>query len=250
MTQLTFLWAEPPARTSPSPGLERVLLETEALLPSNLCILLDEFVPVGWFGKTSPASCRSTNERLEPSSGSWGNAGMGSPTGFLTLSISEFHSAAVASSLSDILETGDLPQRYFLSPKACAGILRRAEKRGKELPLALREALTANGGRAGIGVGAVAFHENQRAELTTSDTAGSLKVGGGKPGQGYPALQSGMSVRRLTPRECERLQGFPNGYTAIAKAADGPRYRALGNSMAVPCMRWLGERIQLVEAML
>jgi hypothetical protein len=57
---------------------------------------------------------------------------------------------------------------------------------------------------------AVAFHENQRAEVTTNDTAGALKNGGGgKPAQGYSAVQTGMSVRRLTPRECERLQGFP-----------------------------------------
>jgi DNA (cytosine-5)-methyltransferase 1 len=56
--------------------------------------------------------------------------------------------------------------------------------------------------------------------------------------------------RRLTPREYERLQGFPDDYTLIPyrrKAAedcpDGPRYKAIGNSMAVPCMRWIGERI-------
>lgn len=56
-------------------------------------------------------------------------------------------------------------------------------------------------------------------------------------------------VRRLTPRECERLQGFPEDYTLIPakKSADGPRYKALGNSMAVPVMRWIGERIQMVE---
>jgi len=52
-----------------------------------------------------------------------------------------------------------------------------------------------------------------------------------------------VAVRRLTPRECERLQGFPDDYTAIPKAADGPRYKALGNSMAVPVMAWIGERI-------
>ena len=63
-----------------------------------------------------------------------------------------------------------------------------------------------------------------------------------------------MSVRRLTPTECERLQGFPDGWTQVAwkgKAAsecpDGPRYKALGNSMAVNCMRWIGARIQAVE---
>jgi DNA (cytosine-5)-methyltransferase 1 len=61
------------------------------------------------------------------------------------------------------------------------------------------------------------------------------------------AVQSGWCVRRLTPRECERLQGFPDDYTAIPKAADGPRYKSLGNSMAGNVMRWLGYRIQLVE---
>jgi hypothetical protein len=70
---------------------------------------------------------------------------MGSLTGFLTLSTLEFPSAAVASSLSDILETGDVPQRYFLSATACRGILRRAEKRGKQLPPSLRAALEAVG---------------------------------------------------------------------------------------------------------
>ncbi len=57
-----------------------------------------------------------------------------------------------------------------------------------------------------------------------------------------------MAVRRLTPTECERLQGFPDGYTNIKeKCPDGPRYKALGNSMAVPVMHWIGKRIQMVE---
>jgi DNA (cytosine-5)-methyltransferase 1 len=182
--------------------------------------------------------------------------------------------------------------------------------------------LTPNGGRAGIGVGAVAvpiqsvqsvrekkqngigigadgdemftltkrdqhavaFHQNVRSEVRITEVMGALNTGGGKPGQGYPAVAfrtnqtgaqgpvhsveltdtlaqdhppavgSGMSVRRLTPVECERLQGFPDDYTLITyrkkPAADGPRYRALGNSMAVPCMKWLGERIAMVEELL
>ena len=64
-----------------------------------------------------------------------------------------------------------------------------------------------------------------------------------------------MTVRRLTPRECERLQGFPDDYTLIpwrkkaaADCPDGPRYKALGNSMAVNCMEWIGERIAAFEA--
>jgi DNA (cytosine-5)-methyltransferase 1 len=64
---------------------------------------------------------------------------------------------------------------------------------------------------------------------------------------------SSMQVRRLTPVECERLQGFPDNYTNIpwrksAESPDGPRYKALGNSMAVPVMRWIGKRIAKVDA--
>lgn len=58
----------------------------------------------------------------------------------------------------------------------------------------------------------------------------------------------GYIVRRLTPTECERLQGFPDGWTDIRDSTpDAPRYKALGNSMAVPVMRWIGERIEMVE---
>ena len=63
-------------------------------------------------------------------------------------------------------------------------------------------------------------------------------------------VQQSMQVRRLTPRECERLQGFPDDYTLIpwckkpaSECPDGPRYKALGNSLAVPVVRWIGERI-------
>jgi len=65
-----------------------------------------------------------------------------------------------------------------------------------------------------------------------------------------PALFNNMAVRRLTPVECERLQGFPDNYTNIKeKCPDGARYKALGNSMAVPVMRWIGERINSYETM-
>jgi DNA (cytosine-5)-methyltransferase 1 len=72
----------------------------------------------------------------------------------------------------------------------------------------------------------------------------------------HAAVVQTMSVRRLTPTECERLQGFPDGWTAIpwknrpvSECPDGPRYRALGNSMAVNVMRWIGRRIELVDAL-
>ncbi|HDS4485643.1 TPA: phage N-6-adenine-methyltransferase [Enterobacter hormaechei subsp. steigerwaltii] len=136
-----------------------------------------------------------------------------------------------------------------------------------------------------------AFAENSRGEIRLEDgnggITGCLSTGGGKPGQGTPAIciqhasigrhdaagpqgkgyqedvaftqdsrsfadvvQYGMQVRRLTPIECERLQGFPDNHTLIGwrgknadECPDGPRYKAIGNSMAVPVMRWIGERI-------
>ncbi|WP_413496399.1 phage N-6-adenine-methyltransferase [Morganella psychrotolerans] len=135
------------------------------------------------------------------------------------------------------------------------------------------------------------FAENSQGEVRLQNgdgqITGPLSTGGGKPGQGYPAIavagniigrspdnggngngfdESGVSytltktdahaistqniVRRLTPVECERLQGFQDFHTRIswrgkdaADCPDGPRYRAIGNSMAVPVMRWIGERI-------
>ena len=83
-----------------------------------------------------------------------------------------------------------------------------------------------------------------------NDTAQALRAGAE---YNYQFARVAMQVRRLTPTECERLQGFPDGYTNIPwrkkdEAPDGPRYKALGNSMAVPCMKWIGERIQAATA--
>lgn len=70
---------------------------------------------------------------------------------------------------------------------------------------------------------------------------GSQSVGEGK------VLSDGSQVRRLTPVECERLQGFPDNYTKLGDTKDTPRYKALGNSMAVPVMRWIGRRMEQVD---
>ena len=92
-------------------------------------------------------------------------------------------------------------------------------------------------------------------ELTASvDLAGTIQRGG-DGGRHDGVMTPAMAVRRLTPVECERLQGFPDGYTQIAwrrspeaNCPDGPRYKALGNSMATPVMRWIGERIKQQES--
>ncbi len=146
--------------------------------------------------------------------------------------------------------------------------------------------ITPNGGRGGIGVGAiahafdarqsdviqygdrtgpldtdghsvaVAFTQNQRDEVREVGVVGALAAEPGMKQQTYLATgATPMQVRRLTPRECERLQGFPDDYTAIpwrgkpaSDCPDGPRYKALGNSMAVPVMRWIGERIETIDS--
>jgi site-specific DNA-cytosine methylase len=89
-----------------------------------------------------------------------------------------------------------------------------------------------NSGPAGLGVS-----DGPSYTLTKTDTHG---------------VMHGMQVRRLTPVECERLQGFPDGYTNIPwrgnpESPDGPRYKALGNSWAVPCAAWIGKQIHNLD---
>lgn len=145
MTQSTF-WPEAPlARPFPSPASEAEWMTLVADWPLLFPQLLAATVPDGSSGRTSLAYChRDEAGILAPSSGRWLNSGMAAPTECWTLSTSESPSDAVACSLSDTLETGAVQQRYFLSAKACAGILRRAEKRGKELPRMLEMALRLN----------------------------------------------------------------------------------------------------------
>lgn len=144
MTQLTFLSEEPPANRSASRDFGRDLMTHAATSCSPILPSLHDISPDGWLGRTSPAYCPATEEGiLAPSSGRWGNSGMGSPTECWTLNTSEWPKDAAVCSLSDTLETGDVPHRFFLSAKACQGILRRAEKRGKNLPTDLRLALEA-----------------------------------------------------------------------------------------------------------
>ncbi|MFG6089927.1 Dam family site-specific DNA-(adenine-N6)-methyltransferase [Enterobacter soli] len=92
----------------------------------------------------------------------------------------------------------------------------------------------------GAKAGGIGYAEEQSPTLTSASSGTNLA----------PAVMHGVAVRRLTPIECERLQGFPDNHTMIswrgkdaAECPDGPRYKAIGNSMAVPVMRWIGERI-------
>lgn len=227
--------------------------------------------------------------------------------------------------LSWILED-NAPQKYYLSARACQGILTRASRRGKPLPEVLRQALLdvigggnsytlkIRSGCAGGGKGALVQneksatlstlqdqtlfqpvvydargngdgkivptitgdHENRITDYTAiaierktfneqsfshykeSDKCSTLKAKAGNIGNGSKCLIAEKTirwiVRRLTPVECERLQGFPDNYTNIGdwtdskgkkhKYADSPRYKALGNSIALPQWFWLVQRMR------
>ena len=101
---------------------------------------------------------------------------------------------------------------------------------------------------------AVAYGTDCYNGAITGDIAATLGTPGSSVNASGPTVMQSTAVRRLTPMECERLQGFTDGYTAIPwkkksadQCPDGPRYKALGNSMAVPVMRWIGERIDKVN---
>jgi len=266
----------------------------------------------------------------------------------------DWRNGASVSSLSQILETGPIPRRFYLSSLACRGILRRAEKRGKTLPPSLQAALEATASpelvvlcapQAEITGGGsenlvATFDRQSNCEYGSADLAITVRAGDYKSptdlvatcitgeithalkaegadasedgtGRGNPIVAKTVAlrgrdggataelggevatalrasggggdkahvmvnyaeelygtlsaseggtltqvlpvvtqsaVRRLTPVECERLQGFPENYTNIPwrgkpHSPDGPRYKALGNSWAVPKFTWIGERI-------
>lgn len=252
--------------------------------------------------------------------GHWLIAGWGLdgplPTEFLMHSFGESPSEDVESHLSQILED-TVPLKYYLSEKACKGILRRAKNRGKELPAILKYALQQQAGisteyiitetknkeeqcfciagntigrkeqNGGNGNGwkkdisytlntvdrhAVCFRESSFGGF--KNRVGTLRSSGGALGGGsenlvmdargngngdicptitgdhqncitdYTAICiNKQTVRRLTPLECERLQGFPDRWTDIPGASDTARYKALGNSIALPPWKWVLKRI-------
>jgi DNA (cytosine-5)-methyltransferase 1 len=98
--------------------------------------------------------------------------------------------------------------------------------------------------RAGVGTFACDTYNG----TIQGDVTATITTTGGGVASG-PSVMQNMKVRRLTPMECERLQGFPDNYTNTPTSSDATRYKALGNSMAVPVMKWIGERINEMEKM-
>lgn len=129
-------------------------------------------------------------------------------------------------------------------------------------PASYSQALTGSGNRVSARGGDVIAEpytlairgrpDGHRLEYRQDGTANTLLTpNGGRAGMGVGAIATRWAVRRLTPNECEALQGFPKDYTLVPvgkrMSADGPRYKQLGNSKAVNVVRWIGQRIQAVE---
>lgn len=199
-----------------------------------------------------------------PKSGKWATAGMVGNEGpggafsvphgdCLTLNFGECPNVENVSTLSMILEM-DVPDKYFLSAKACWGIIRRAEQRNKEIPVILKIALLERIAEEASPTlmsqhrPAVVYGYTQSGYGEFKEGVGTLKKSRGAAGGGSETLAVIMEriaaavkyrVRRLTPLECERLDGFPDEWTRYGASgkemSDNARYMALGNSIAVPC---------------
>jgi len=145
--QLTLFAAASPAKTYQLPDAARDWLESEADFGSSSIEFLQSLSQDGLLSRTSPVCYPHQEGQTLPSSfEGWQNSGMACAGGYSTLSMPEYPNDAAVSSLSDILETGVL-QKYFLSARAARGILRRAEKRGRQLPPLLEAALVQTAGQ-------------------------------------------------------------------------------------------------------
>ena len=139
--QLTLFAEGSLAKTYRLPESARVFLESDQDFGSNSIEFLKNLGHDGLLSRTSLACYPATEgPTLPPSFQGWRNAGIGGPTGCLTLSTSEFPRDAAVCSLSEVLQE-DVPSKYYLSPRAARGILRRAEKQGKALLGQLQRAL-------------------------------------------------------------------------------------------------------------
>lgn len=195
---------------------------------------------------------------LQASSLAWKNAGMGGRTGCLTLNISEYPNGR-----RRVFVIGHIDNRTDIATKV---LFEQEEPRiyfeaSEDTKKEIAGTLTTGFGARGFDCDAITNNQfviesyTQGSFAQYKEGVGTLRASGGDFGGGSEAIiKDGYKLRRLTPLECERLQGLPDNYTQIEwrgkpqnECPDSHRYRAIGNSMAVPVMRWIGERIKNIE---
>lgn len=231
------------AKTSAWQVEQRDSLGSDQVCSAKSCGCFPNYVHGGSSLKMSLTCCQSTGEGIwEPLSGRWGNAGTGSLGGYWTLSISESPNVAVACSLSDILEIpGEHLGRFFVSQRGCSFISPQTGAASKK-------------SAGGLELGVISGREQIR--LTRTDPVAALTANGvGTCGPDDNQAQAGhllavdscdeIAVRRITPLECERLQGFRDNWTE--GHAGAARYKMLGNAVAVPVVEWIAKRLVEVD---
>lgn len=136
------------------------------------------------------------------------------------------------------------------SKGGCATVAVAVAVTGEVFHTLRAEGFDASEDGTGRGAGAVAVAYDMQSDALNGAVFPTIQAEGQRTGNRGAGVMVDMAVRRLTPRECERLQGFPDDYTLIpwkrkpaSECPDGPRYKALGNSWAVPCAAWIGRRI-------
>lgn len=162
---------------------------------------------------------------------------------------------------TDLIVTAIDARNHRAQPDGISGPLQAKPNGGQSLnyqnPIAIHAgngadvspSLTSEGADAGEdGNGrhafALAYHENLSGNVAEANTARSLRAGAS---HSYQFAGGTMGVRRLTPTECEALQGFPRDWTLVDGTSDTARYRQLGNAVCVPVAEWIGRRIQEVD---
>lgn len=184
---------------------------------------------------------------------------------YSTLNISECPNNVRESFLSQVLEKNLIPQKYFFEYTGMCRDFGKSAQEEESITSFIEGSfggysqsesagtLRASGGTNGGGSETLIIDTSHANEVIreTKNIVPTLKARMGTGGNNVPMLIDNKRLRKLTPLECERLQGFSDNWTQIAyrgKAAadcpDSPRYKAIGNSWAVPVARWIGERIQ------
>lgn len=145
----------------------------------------------------------------------------------------DWHNPAVLTDDAGCLNPEDPQSKQIFAPDSCGPTLSSGTREGMNIQPSV-----------------LCMSDDNAKAAIDEDMCGSLKVGGSAPS----IAQGRMVVRRLTPMECERLQGFQDDWTRIPyrgkpaeECPDGPRYKAIGNSFAVPVVRWIGERIAMAD---
>ena len=171
---------------------------------------------------------------------------------------------------SECLNPRDGQSQRIYTPDSCAPTICAAEKRSGNVPNVFKWSAGSKAGSMPVAGpedasctldttrgSAVGYTTNQRGEIRRygGDGQSMGAIPASRSGKQMQFIGSAYELRRLTPRECERLQGMPDDWTRVPyrgkpaeECPDTPRYQAIGNSMAVPVMRWIGERIQEVGA--